>query len=100
MAGISSVRIELARNGLRDVLAGPEVQAVLDAKARAVEGAARGRGIKVEGTPGETPLPVEAVSRPGGSRARAVVYINHPSGLAVESKHRLLVGSLDAARNA
>lgn len=99
MAGVSSVRIELARDGLRAYLASPEVQAMLERKARAVAQAAESRAIKVEGTPG-TPVPIEVASRSGGSRARASVYIAHPSGLAVEAKHRLLGGSLDAARNA
>lgn len=99
MAGVSSVRIELTRNGLRAYLASPEVAAMLERKARAVAQAAEARGITVEGTPG-VPLPIEVSSRSGGSRARASVVIAHPSGLAVEAKHRLLGGSLDAARNA
>ena len=96
--GLSSFRIELARNGLREVLAGPEVRAMLEDKARAVAQAAEARGIKVEGS--EKALPIKVESRAGGTRARASVIIDHPAGLAVEAKHRLLGGSLDAARNA
>lgn len=99
MAGISSVLIELDRPGMGSLLASPEVQAMLDGKAKAVANAARGRGVRVGGTPGDTPLPVEAVSAGNAKRARAIVSIDHPSGLAVEAKHRLLVGSLDAARS-
>jgi hypothetical protein len=97
--GLSSFRIELTRNGLREYLASSEVEAMLARKARAVAQAAEARGIKVEGEPG-IPVPIEVASRSGGSRARASVYIAHPAGLAVEAKHRLLGGSLDAARNA
>jgi hypothetical protein len=98
--GIGSVQIELARNGLRDVLKGPEVQRLLADKARAVERAASSRGIKVQGTPGDVPLPVEVHVSSGTNRARAVVVVAHPAGLAVESKHRVLGGALDAARSA
>lgn len=101
MAGISSVRIELARNGLREVLTGVELEKVLADKARAVQAAAQSRGIKVSGEDGEVPLPIEVSSSArgtSGGRARAAVWIDHPAGLAVEAKHRLLVGSLDAAR--
>jgi hypothetical protein len=96
---LGSFRIELARNGLREVLAGPQVQAMLERKARAVAQAAEARGIKVEGDD-SVALPIKVESRAGGTRARASVIIDHPAGLAVEAKHRLLGGSLDAARNA
>jgi len=99
MAGISSVLIELDRPGVAALLASPDVQRMLDDKAKAVANAARNRGIKVSGTPGVVDLPVEVVSAGNAKRARALVSIDHPSGLAVEAKHRLLVGSLDAARS-
>lgn len=97
MAG-QSIRIELDRAGVGDLLRSEDVQQMLNTKAERVADAARGRGIRVEGDPGDTPLPVTVRRSPSGSRARAQVVIDHPSGLAVEAKHRLLVGSLDAAR--
>lgn len=95
---MGSVRIELDKAGIRSLLTAPATQAMLDGKAEAVAEAARGRGVSVEGSPGDVALPITTRSGGGGSRARAYVSIDHPSGLAVEAKHRLLVGSLDAAR--
>lgn len=95
---MGSVRIELDRAGIRSLLTAAETQAMVEAKAEAVAQAAQGRGLTVEGDPGEVPLPVVTRSAGSASRARALVVIDHPSGLAVEAKHRLLVGSLDAAR--
>jgi len=95
----SSILIELNRSGIKALLASSEVQAMLEGKAAAVVNAAKGRGILVGGDPGDTPLPVEAISEASGARAKAMVSINHPAGIAVEAKHRLLVGSLDAARS-
>lgn len=95
---VSSVRFELERGGVGELLASSEMQKLLDAKANAVADAARARGVMVEGD--QVALPVKAESRPTSTRARARVVLDHPAGLAVEAKHRLLVGSLDAARNA
>lgn len=95
---MASVLIELERAGIGALLRSPEVQNLLEAKAQAVATAARGRGIKVDGDPGQVDPEIEVRSA-GGVRARAVVGINHPAGLAIEAKHRLLVGSLDAARS-
>lgn len=93
-----SIRIELDRAGVGELLRSDGMQAVLDSKAEAVANAARGRGIRVEGTPGDVLLPIITRRARSSTRARSVVAIDHPSGLAVESKHRLLVGSLGAAR--
>lgn len=74
---------------------------MLDQKAEAVADAARGQGISVgdrDGGTGEVPLPIEAKSAGNASRARAIVTVDHPAALNVESKHRLLGSSLDAAR--
>jgi hypothetical protein len=98
MPRASSVRIELDRDGVGELLTSAAVQAMLDTRAEAVAAAARGRGITVHGSSGEIPLPVEVVSAGTTKRARALVSVDHPAGLRVESKHRLLVGSLDAAR--
>jgi hypothetical protein len=63
-----------------------------------VAAAAQARGITVEGEPGKEPLPVEVVTSVGQVRARSMIVLDHASGLAVEAKHRLLAGSIDAAR--
>ena len=93
-----SVRIELDRAGVGELLRSDAVQAMLDDKADRVADAARGRGIQVEGKPGDVPLPIVTRRARTATRAKSTVVIEHPSGLAVEAKHRLLVGSLDAAR--
>lgn len=92
------VTIELNGSGIRELLASSEVQDMLDGKAEAVAHAARSHGITVDGRPGSEPLPVEAKQAGNSKRARALVVVDHEAGLAVEAKHRLLVGSLDAAR--
>lgn len=94
---ISAVRIEMHYPGVQELLRSAGVRADLDRRAEAVAKAARDRRVMVEGEPGAVPLPVATESGRSGSRARAFVRIDHPSGLAVEAKHRLLVGSLDAA---
>lgn len=93
-----SVLIELNGDGVRQLLRSPEVQQMLDGKARAVAQAVESRGIKVDDAKGNrVAVPVDVRSA-GGQRARATVGLDHPAGLAVEAKHRVLVGSLDAAR--
>lgn len=93
-----AVRIDLDGGGIRELLASDDVRAMLESKAEAVANAARARGVMVDGSPGNTPLPIVVDAERGRARARAAVIIDHPSGMAVEAKHRLLVGSLDAAR--
>jgi hypothetical protein len=94
---IKDVRIEIDPDGIGELLRSPEVRADLERRATAVAKAAQDRGILVDGEPGKEALPIITGSGTGGGRARAFVRILHPSGLAVEAKHRLLVGSLDAA---
>lgn len=91
-------RIELNRDGIRDLLASGDVQRMLDDKAQAVADAAKRQGITVDGVPGSEALPIGVVQAGSSSRARALVVVDHPAALAVEAKHRLLVGALDAAR--
>ena len=95
---VSSVRIDLDRSGVGGVLRSSGVQADLDRRGRAVQSAAEGFGIMVEGEPGDVPLPITVSSAGTSNRARTIVAIDHWSGLNVEAKHRLLVGCLDAAR--
>lgn len=75
------------------MLRSDSVQAAVMAEAERVAESARATGILVEGEPGDVALPIE-VTDARTSRARALVSINHPSGLAVEAKHRLLGGAL------
>jgi hypothetical protein len=97
---IASVQLKLDYYGVRALLRSDDVQADLHRRAEAVATAARSRGIMVEGEPGDRPVPIDVQDAKGGTRARCLVVIDHPSGLAIEAKHRLLVGSLDAARHA
>ena len=76
------------------LVAGDWAQGVVEAKADDVAGRARGRGVMVDGQPGEVALPITTERARSKGRARALVVIDHPSGLAVEAKHRLLVGAL------
>lgn len=69
------------------------VQAAVMAEAEKVAERARSAGILVEGEPGDVVLPVE-VTDARTSRARALVSLNHPAGLATEAKHRILGGAL------
>jgi hypothetical protein len=89
----TSFRIELDSRGMRALVGSDWAQGVVQAKADEVAAAANGRGVKVDGEPGDQPVPI-AVIPARGRRARAQVWIDHPSGVAVESKHRLLVGAL------
>lgn len=95
-----SVRIDLNRDGIRALLADGDTQRMIESRAEAVANAARSKGIVVGewSGGGGTPLPIEVVNAGNSKRARALVVADHEAGLAVESKHRLLVSSLDAAR--
>lgn len=95
---VASVRIEINRSGIKDLLKDAETQRMLDDKAAKVEQAAQSRAPLVSGESGQIPLPVAARSAPESSRARVIVSADHPAGIAVEAKYRLLVSSLDAAR--
>lgn len=91
-------RVEVNGKGLRELLRSQEVRADLARRAEAVAARVRGAGIMVNGEPGTDPLPVKVTSDIGPGRARAQVAITHPSGMAVEAKHRILGSSVDAAR--
>jgi len=102
MTRVSSVRIELNHAGIRALLVDPDVQQYLNSLGEQVADAAAsrapivGEGLDNEG-PG-IPLPINVVSAGGSTRARTMVIADHWAGLAVEAKHRLLGGALDAAR--
>lgn len=98
---MTSIRIDLDRGGISDLLASSGVQSDLAARAANVAQVASSRGIRVEdvtGGAGEVALPINVVDASNSKRARLLVVADHPAGLAVEAKHRLLVSSLDAAR--
>lgn len=91
--------VKLNRSGMRDLLRSEGVQAMLGRRAERVADVVRSAGIRVEGVPGKTELPVEVDIRAGKNRARATVAIDHPAGLAVEAKHGVLTASIDAAKS-
>jgi hypothetical protein len=93
------IRFKHSRQGIHEVLVSTEMQELLLAKVEAVAEAVRSAGIRVDDVPGDIDLPVRAFVSGRGIRARGYVELNHPSGLAVESKHRILAASLDAARS-
>lgn len=97
---MAQVQIALNGDGIRELLGSSDVQAMLTRKAEQVKAAAEGRHVQVVGTSEpfeEMDIPVNVVNAGNKRRARALVTLDHPAGLAVESTHRLLVGSLDAA---
>ncbi|WP_406083109.1 hypothetical protein OHA01_26370 [Micromonospora zamorensis] len=97
---IKVTRVKLKRRGMRELLRSEGVQAMLGRKAEAVAEQVDAAGIRVDGVPGRTALPVVVDVAAGSERARATVTLDHPSGLAVEAKHGILTSSIDAARDA
>lgn len=95
---IKVTRVRLKRRGMRELLRSEGVQAMLGRKAAAVADQVEAAGIRVDGVPGRTALPVMVDVAAGAERARARVTLDHPSGLAVEAKHGILTSSIDAAR--
>jgi hypothetical protein len=89
--------IELDYRGLGQLLESKGVLDDLEARASRIQAAADARGVMVEGIPGNVALPVEVERDETPSRSRVRVVLAHPAGEAVELKHRLLVGSLEAA---
>jgi hypothetical protein len=89
-----SYTITLDNAGMRALVASPWAQDQVETKAAEVADRARTRAPKVEGTPGEVELPIAVIKAHGKARARALVVIDHPSGMAVEAKHRVLGGAL------
>jgi hypothetical protein len=92
-------RVRVKRKVIRDLLQSDELDAVVLAKAQAVADLVVSKGVRVEGVPGRIRLPIVAKLASSGGRSRAHVILDHPSGLAVESKHKLLATNIDAARD-
>jgi hypothetical protein len=93
------IRFKHSRKGIGEILSRAETQEMLHAKGLAVADQIKSVGVRVDGEPGAIPLPVEVRTTGRGIRARTVVVLDHPSGLAVEAKHKLLATNIDAARN-
>lgn len=93
-----SIRFEPNDAGVAELLNSAGVHADINRRGEAMRAAAESAasGILVEGEPGDEPVSVEG-EMGGDSRARYTLAITHPSGLAVEAKHRILGGALDAA---
>lgn len=93
------IRFKHSRPGIGEILNRAETQEMLHAKGLAVADLIKSAGIRVEDIPGDIPLPVEVRTSGRGIRARTIVALDHPAGLAVESKHKLLARTIDAARD-
>lgn len=93
-----TVRVVLNSPGIRSLVSSSQMQEHMEAVASGIAARALDAGIKVEGEPGDVALPIE-MRKPDspGARAHAWVVITHPSGLAVEAKHRVLGGALPSA---
>ncbi len=86
--------VDLLHPGMGQLLTSETMQRLVESVAEEVAERAHGRGVMVEGEPGDVPIPVTVQSAKGRTRARALVVLDHPAGEAVESQHRLLGGSL------
>lgn len=89
-------RVTINGKGLRAVLATPEAKDAVNALAEKVADHARAIAPAVEGVPGDIELPVR-VDAYETDRARAEVWLAHPSGLAVQAKHGTLTKAASAA---
>lgn len=88
--------IKLNSRGIEEVAKSREMRAAIEDLADKVAANVRSQVIRVEGTPGDTALPVE-VSVYETDRARASVIIAHPAGLAVQAKHGALTRAASEA---
>lgn len=75
--------------GLQAALRTSEAQRAVNDLAERIAANARASAPDVEGVPGDIALPVRVDSYET-DRARATVWLAHPSGLAVQAKHGLL----------
>lgn len=93
---MARVRVEQDYGGIGELLKSAEVRAMISERGSAIARAAEARGITVDND--RVALPVTQVDGVGGTRAYTLVILDHPAGAAVEAKHRVLGGSLSAAR--
>lgn len=94
-----SVRFRAKTGGIKKQLQGEKLEDLLGAKGLLMADHVEAAGIRVEGVPGRIPLPVTVTVTSGSGRSRARVIIDHPSGLAVEAKHGILMAAIDAAKD-
>lgn len=91
------VRFEPKSRGIESLLDEPGVEAALGRVAHQVEAAANSRGIHIGSGRNRRPVPIVVhVEVAPSRRARAVVLIAHPAGIAIEAKYGLLTGALAA----
>jgi hypothetical protein len=88
------VRVVLDSAALAEVLRGPEVRALLEAKAEEVAATARARGLRVRDG---QPLPVEVIPEAPTDRAAVSVAIPHAAGVGMEARHGVLRRAAEAA---
>lgn len=93
---MARVRVEQDYAGIGQLLKSAEVRAMISERGSAIARVAEGRGITVDND--RVALPVTQVDGIGGTRAYTLVILDHAAGTAVEAKHRVLGGSLSAAR--
>ena len=96
MTTVKLRRFRFRYEGLRELLTSQEAQDDVGARALKMADEIEAAGVRVEGKPGRIPIPVTVTVTAGTSRARARVILDHPAGAAVEAKHGLLAGALDA----
>lgn len=92
-------KVTINRAGVAAVAKSGEMQSVISSLADEVAGNVRSQNIRVgdrDGGPHEDDLPVD-VSNTVTDRARSVVRLNHPAGIAVQAKHGALTRAAIAA---
>lgn len=83
-------------SGLEAALRTREARAAVNDLAEEIAENARSSAPDVEGVPGDIELPVRVDSY-DTDRARATVWLAHPSGLAVQAKHGTLTRAASEA---
>jgi len=94
---IRLIRLRADIDGIRALRASREVDEHLEDRARRVAEAAEA----VYGAIGHGDVTTEVLQRESDTsepRARVAVIARHPAALRIEAEHRVLGGSLDAAR--
>lgn len=89
-------RVNINWAGLEAAMRSDEAQRAVAALAEKVADNARDLAPAVNGIPGDDELPVR-VDVYETDRARAEVWLAHPSGLAVQAKHGLLTKAASEA---
>ena len=79
-----------------NILKSAAMRRLVDDKAEEIADHMRSQGIAVEGEPGDVELPIQ-VSSYTTDRARATVWVAHPSGIAVQAKHGIVGKAASAA---